>query len=67
MNIFLKIQEEELGRFLLAYNRGIFGPLKLGASFLFFYGLNGYKVLALERNDDKALGIIKEEFLGRLN
>lgn len=67
MNIFLKISEEELGRFLLAYNRGVFGPLKLGASFLLFYGLMGYKNISKEKDDDKALDLIREEFIGRLD
>lgn len=66
MNIFLKIPEEELGRFMLAYYRKVFGPLKLGASFLFYYGLMGYDSLRLEKNDDKALEFIKDEFVGRL-
>lgn len=66
MNIFLKISEEELGRFLLAYYRNVFGPLKLGAAFLLYYGLMGYKDLQLEKNDNKSLQFIKEEFLGGL-
>jgi len=68
MNIFLKIAEEELGRFLLAYYRGVFGPkARLGSSFLFYYGLNGYETIKSEINDDKAIEKIKKEFLGRLD
>lgn len=67
MNIFLKIPEEELGRFMLAYYRGIFGPLKLGASFLFYYGLMGYENLKKQRDDNKSLEFIKDEFVGRLD
>lgn len=67
MNIFLKIPDEELGRFLLAYYRGIFGPLRLGAAFLFYYGIMGYEPIRREANDNKALELIKEEFIGRLN
>lgn len=67
MNIFLKIAEEELGRFLLAYHRKVFGPLKLGAAFLFYYGIMGYKEIQQEQNDNKALELIKSEFIGRLD
>lgn len=68
MNIYLKIAEEELGRFLLAYHRKVFGPrFKLGAAFLIYYGLNGYRDLAHEIDDEKALEFIKSEFLGRLD
>lgn len=64
MNLFLKINPEELGRFLLAYHRKVFGPFNLGAAFLIYYGLSGYKDLLRETSDEKALEFIKEEFLG---
>lgn len=68
MNIYLKIPDEELGRFVLAYTRKVFPPdYKLGAAFLFYYGLNGYPILKAEQNDAKALEFITEEFLGRLD
>lgn len=67
MTLFLKIPDEELGRFLAAYYRGIFPvSMKLGACFLAYYGLYGYKHIASEKNDDKALELIKENFLGRM-
>jgi hypothetical protein len=68
MNIFLKIPDEELGRFLLAYYRGVFPPtFKLGKAFLFYYGLAGYIWIAKEQDDKKALELIQEEFIGRLD
>ena len=66
MNIFLKIPEEELGRFLLAYNRGLFGRAKFGASFLHYYGIVGFDNIRNEINDNKSMEMIKQEFLGRL-
>jgi len=64
MNIFLKINEEELGRLLLAYHRKVFGnKLKLGAVFLLYYGIMGYKELA-HLEDNEALEYIKNEFIG---
>ncbi len=63
MSIPLIIPEEEMGRFLLAYYRGIFGPLKLGAAFLFYYGLMGFVDIQHEHNDEKALDLIREEFV----
>lgn len=64
MNIFLKINPEELGRFLLAYHRKVFDPFKLGAAFIIYYGLAGYDHLVKEQSDEKALDFIKDEFLG---
>jgi len=64
MNIFLKLHAEEIGRFLLAYNRGIFPPrMRLGASFLFYYGLMGYDFIRKEKDDDRAIELIKQEFI----
>ncbi len=62
MSIPLMIPEEELGRFMLAYYRNVFGPLKLGAAFLFYYGLMGFEHLRHCKNDEHALELIKEEF-----
>ncbi len=66
MAIPFKIPEDELGRFLLAYYRNIFGPLKLGAAFLFYYGLMGFEYIRHEKNDNRALDYIKNEFTGGL-
>lgn len=64
----LKIHEEELGRFLLAYYRGVFPKsYTLGASFLLFYGIMGYEYLKRETDEDRALEFIKGEFTGRLS
>lgn len=63
MNIFLKLNPEEIGRFLLAYHRGIFPKsYKLGAAFLFYYGLAGYDPIRKEQDDDRAIELIKNEF-----
>ncbi len=62
MSIPLRIPEEELGRFLLAYYRNVFGPLKLGAAFLFYYGLMGFEDIRHEKNDNQAIELIKNEF-----
>lgn len=63
MNIYLKINPDELGRFLLAYYRGIFSGYSLGKAFLLYYGIAGYRNLILETDDEKALEFIKGEFL----
>lgn len=62
----LLIPEEEMGRFLLAYYRKVFGPLHLGAAFLFYYGLMGYEWIRREHDDEKAIRLIQEEFIGGL-
>ena len=71
MSAKLLIHEEELGRFLLAYHRGVFPhSFKLGASFLLFYDLIHdpyYNGLKNEKDDEKAIEYIKEEFTGRLS
>lgn len=59
----LQIPEEEVGRFLLAYYRKVFGPLHLGAAFLFYYGLMGFENIRHEHNDERALDLIKDEFV----
>jgi hypothetical protein len=63
MSIKLRIPEEEMGRFLLAYYRKVFGPLKLGQAFLFYYGLMGFEEIRHEVNDESALDLIKDEFV----
>jgi hypothetical protein len=63
------IHEEELGRFLLAYYRGLFFPLKLGVAFLFFHNLHTkseYEHIRVEKDDNKAVKLIAETFAGRL-
>lgn len=55
-----------MGRFLLAYYRKVFGPLHLGAAFLFYYGLMGYEWIRREHDDEKAIRLIQEEFIGGL-
>jgi len=63
----LRIPEEEIGRFLLAYYRGVFpSTYHLGAAFLFYYGLMGYNRIRNEVDDDRAAEMIKEEFTGIL-
>lgn len=62
MSIPLMIPEEEFGRFLVAYHRGIFGPLKLGAAFLFYYGLMGFEHIRHCKDDNHTLELIKKEF-----
>jgi len=64
----LKLHNEELGRFLVAYYRGnIFPPnMRLGACFLLFYGLTGFPEIQHELDDEKSLGLIRETFTGRL-
>jgi len=63
----LTLQPDEVGRFLLAYYRNVFPKaLKLGAAFLFYYGLIGFPHLKHEQDDDVALNIIKEEFVSRV-
>lgn len=62
----LRITEEEFGRFLLAYYRGIFNPLRLGAAFLFYYDVKGFDSLRHMTNDNDALYTIANTFTGGL-
>lgn len=62
----LKISEEEFGRFLLAYYRGIFNPLKLGAAFLFFYDVKGFDNIRHSTNDNHTMDLIVQHFTGTL-
>jgi hypothetical protein len=59
----LKITEDEFGRFLAAYYRGVFPRnATLGNCFLFYYGISGYDKIRLEEDNDKVIEMIIEEF-----
>lgn len=67
MNLLIKITSEELGRFLLAYNRKVFAPKSLGLAFSLYYNLNDRFLKEGSKSDETTLDYIREVYTGRLD
>lgn len=67
MSSILKIHEEELGRFLVAYYRGVLPRgWKFGAAFCLFYNINDDPEIKNEQDDERAFEMIRDKYTGRL-
>lgn len=63
----LRIPAEEFGRFLEAYNRGVFPHMRLGQAFLFYYGLFGFGDIKYATDTEYVKNLIVSRFIGRLD
>jgi len=61
-----RIPAEEIGRFLLAYYRGLFGVLTLGQAFNRYYSLND-QALEDMRSDEKATEYLQAVYTRNLS